>query len=173
MKKLISAVLTVVMLALLIPGVTGCVGPSKNWYQSSLDYYRDVVNNGSTELTPPSSSFMIQPELNDKSNEVGYLLVDLDGDKVSELLIGFNDGSNFTKFTDVIVWKPGIGPFDVLSGTDGYYSYLCASNVVCYDSWYGSQTQRKFMTWNSKENAFTIIDGEGKYLPMKWDLTSF
>ena len=29
------------------------------------------------------------------------------------------------------------------------------------------------MRWNPKGNSFTIIEGEGKYLPMKWELTEF
>lgn len=42
------------------------------------------------------------------------------------------------------------------------------------DSKYGSQKERAFMKWNSNKNAFDVIsDGEGKYLPMKWELTPF
>ena len=173
MKKVVSTVLTVVMLALLIPGITGCTKPSKDWYKSTLDAYRTAIQNGSSELALESGDFVFAAELLDKNNEVGYMLVDLDGDKTNELLIGFNDGSNVTKFTDVIVWKTISGPDQVLSGTNGYYTYLCASNVVCHDSWYGSNTERNFMTWDGKGCVFTYIDGEGKYLPMKWELTSF
>ena len=102
-----------------------------------------------------------------------FLLVDLDEDGVDELLIGFNDGSTATKFTDVLVWHSDLGAYKLLGGGSGYYIYLCAGNVLAVDSWYGSQTERTFMTWNSKTNSFPHVDGEGKYLPMKWDLTEF
>ena len=98
---------------------------------------------------------------------------DLDEDGVDELLIGFNDGSTATKFTDVLVWHSDLGAYKLLGGGSGYYIYLCAGNVLAVDSWYGSQTERTFMTWNSKTNSFPHVDGEGKYLPMKWDLTEF
>ena len=105
-------------------------------------------------------------------NECG-IQTDLDEDGVDELLIGFNDGSTATKFTDVLVWHSDLGAYKLLGGGSGYYIYLCAGNVLAVDSWYGSQTERTFMTWNSKTNSFPHVDGEGKYLPMKWDLTEF
>ena len=30
-----------------------------------------------------------------------------------------------------------------------------------------------YMRWNHKDNAFNVIDGEGKFLPTKWELTPF
>ena len=30
-----------------------------------------------------------------------------------------------------------------------------------------------YMKFDSKSNAFTTVDGQGKYLPMKWELTEF
>ena len=100
-------------------------------------------------------------------------MASLDGDGIDELLIGLIDDGNVTKFTNVVVRHSDLGDYCLLSGTNGYYIYLCGSNVLRVDSWYGSQTEMRYMQFNSKNNAFTVIDGEGKFLPMKWELTEF
>ena len=50
--------------------------------------------------------------------------------------------------------------------------HLCYDNVIEMDSGieYNKPT---FMRWNQKSNSFTVIDGEGKFLPAKWELTPF
>ena len=101
------------------------------------------------------------------------LLRDLDNDGVDELLIGLIDDGAYTRFTNVVVFQTGIGSFSKLSGGNGYYIHLCASNVLRVDSWYGSKTEMRYMTYNSKNASFQIVDGEGKYMPMKWELTPF
>ncbi len=41
------------------------------------------------------------------------------------------------------------------------------------DDNYINDPQLKYMKFSSKSNAFTYIEDEGKYLPMKWELTEF
>ena len=174
MKRALSTVLVVVMLLSAVPLLSGCVHRPKNWYKEVLDYYSEGVQTG---WTNEKTSLNVYPsgdmKKKDPSKKFGYLLVDLDKDGVDELLIGFNDGSTATKFTDVIVYHSDLGPYKLLGGDDGYYIYLCSNNVLAVDSWYGSQTNRDFMTWDSKTNSFPHVDGEGKYLPKKWDLKEF
>lgn len=174
MKRVLSTVLVVIMLASTLTLFSGCSNAPKDWYQMTLDYYSEGVKTGWAN-EDKSLNVHIAKDLKtkDPNKQIGYLLVDLDKDGTKELLIGFNDGSNATKFTDVYVWHSDIGAFQILGGDEGYYIYLCANNVIAQDSWYGSLTERDFKTWNSKSNSFTIIDGEGKYLPKKWDLTEF
>ena len=174
MKRVLVTILVVTMLVTALPGLTGCKIKPKNWYQATLDYYSEGVKSGWAN-EDPSLMLNISDDLKTTSSnkQIGYLLVDLDEDGTDELLIGFNDGSNATKFTDVIVWHSDMGALKALGGGSGYYIYLCGSNVLAVDSWYGSQTQRDFMKWNSKTDSFPHVDGEGKYLPMKWDLTEF
>ena len=173
MKKVIAAVLTVSFL-LSAAVLSGCRRIPKDWYKATLDYYSEGMKTGWAN-EEPDNKVDVSADLKvlDASRTYGYLLVDLDGDGVDELLVGFNDGSNTTKFTDVIVWRRGVGAYKVLGGSGGYYVYLCASNVIKEESWYGSATESTYMTWDSKEGVFTVIDGEGKYLPKKWDLTGF
>ena len=171
MKKVVSTVLTVVMLALLIPGITGCTKPSKDWYKSTLDAYRTAIQNGSSELALESSDFVFAAELLDKNNEVGYMLVDLDGDKTDELLIGFNDGSNVTKFTDVYIWHSRLGAFRIMASGGGYYVYLCDDNILREDYWYGSQTKTQYLDFNSKNDSFLVVDGGS--IPKRSELTEF
>ena len=164
------------MLVAALPGMTGCTRKSrlKDWYNVSLDVYREgLKTNWANEEEYKSLNIADDLKGNDPNKKIGYLLVDLDNDGVDELLVGFNDGSTATKFTDVLVWHSDFGAYKLLGGGSGYYIYLCAGNVLAVDSWYGSQTERTFMTWNSKTNSFPHVDGEGKYLPMKWDLTEF
>lgn len=164
MKRTLAAILTVAFLAALVPGVTGCkkIIPKK-WYESTLEYYRNGIKNGFTEKY---TNLRVPAELEDKSNKIGYLLTDLDKDGTDELLIGIIDDAPTTKFTNVIVCHTDLGPYSLLSGE----LYLCYDGVICMDV-IGSD--KDYMRWNQKDNAFTMIDGEGKYLPMKWELTEF
>ena len=176
MKKILVTILVVTMLVASLPGMTGCSRKSrlKDWYNVTLDVYREgLKTNWANEEEYKSLNIADDLKENDPNKKIGYLLVDLDSDGVDELLIGFNDGSTATKFTDVLVWHSDFGAYKLLGGGSGYYIYLCGGNVLAVDSWYGSQTERTFMTWNSKTNSFPHVDGEGKYLPMKWDLTEF
>ena len=174
MKKAPVTILVVTVLVIFISCATGC-WVRKNWYQSAVDYYTEGIRtNWANE--DPSPRLKVSDELKTKSpdRQLGYLLKDLDGDGIDELLIGFNDGSTYTKFTDLIVWHSDYGSYKALSGTNGYYILLCDGNVIRADSWLGSETKMDYMKWNPKTNAFTIVDGEGdKYLPLKWELTPF
>ena len=170
MKRVIASVLTVMLLASMVTGFTGCKSAKKEWYKNCLEYYSDGVKNG---FTKEFQNLRVPEELKDKNNRVGYLLRDLDGDGVEELLIGLIDDGIETKFTNVLVRHSSLGDYCLLSGSGGYYIYLCSANVLRVDSWYGSKTEMKYMTWNPKSNSFNVIDGEGKYLPMKWELTEF
>lgn len=164
MKRTLAAILTVVFLAALVPGVTSCKIIPKDWYQSTLEYYGNGIKNGFTEKY---ANLRVPTELEDKNNKIGYLLTDLDKDGTNELLIGIiNDDAPATKFTNVVVCHTDLGPYCLLSGE----IYLCYDGVLCMDS-VGSD--RDYMRWNQKDNAFTMIDGEGKFLPMKWELTPF
>ena len=87
----------------------------------------------------------VPDDLKDKSKQQGYLLIDLDKDGVDELLIGLIDDGPSTKFTNVIVMGDGTSAHDQIT----------------------------YMRWNHKDNAFNVIDGEGKFLPTKWELTPF
>ena len=170
MKRLAASVLSVMLLMTVVFGFTGCKNHKKEWYKNCLEYYRDGIKNG---FTQSFGNLQVPDELKDKNNRIGYLLKDLDGDGIDDLLIGLIDDGIDTKFTNVIVRHSDLGDYCLLSGTNGYYIYLCSGNVLRVDSWYGSQTEKRYMQFDSKKNAFNVIEGEGKYLPMKWELTEF
>ncbi len=177
MRKAITAILTVTFLLAMIPCVTGCNRSPVVWYVETLAFYRKAIYEDGPEYDK-DHSYNVAPELKNPNNEVGYLLKDLDGDGVEELLIGFNDGSNETKFTDVIVLYPDkdIGALKLLGGTGGSYIYLCgADNVICMeDNFDITDTSRTFMQYQGGNiGNFSVIDGEGKYLPAAWELKSF
>ena len=169
MRKVTSVILIAVLL-ISSTGMTGCMRARKRWYKATLQYYSDGVNNG---FTKEYSNLYVPDELKNKYIKSGYLLYDLDGDGIEELLIGMIDDGNYTKFTNVIINRRGSGPDCVISGTNGYYVYLCAGNVLRVDSPRGSSTEKEYLKYDSKNNSFPVIDGEGKYLPMKWELTEF
>ena len=169
MKRTLATVLTVAFLLALIPGITGCKIIPKKWYEETLKYYSDGIKNGFTEV---SGSLSVPEDLRDSTKKKGYLLIDLDKDGVNELLIGIIDDAPETKFTNVIVCHTDLGPYSLLTGSSNNYIHLCYDNVIEMDNGieYNKPT---FMRWNQKSNSFTVIDGEGKFLPTKWDLTPF
>ena len=170
MKKATAAVLLAALLVMMVPGITGCKKAPNEWYKDTLEYYKNGVNNG---FTTTYRSLPVSEELKDKNNKIGYLLIDLDKDGTDELLLGLIDDGYVTKFTSVIVAHSDLGPYCLLSGSKDAYIYLCADNVLMMESVRGLTKERKYMKWNSKSNAFNNVDGEGKYLGKKWDLTPF
>lgn len=169
MKKVMSLILSVTLLATVFFSLTGC-SQKKKWYLDALEYYSGGTKSGfmyeSRQLTVPA-------ELKNKQLKCGYLLHDLDGDGVEELLIGLIDDAPYTKFTNVIVNHSDLGAYCLLSGTNGYYIYLCSQDVLRVDTYGGLEAEKKYMKFESRRNAFAQVDGEGKYLPQKWDLKAF
>ena len=167
MKKLAKVCVTILMMVLLLTGC-GKKEQDKNWYLGTLNYYTEGFQTGWKNET---SDFNISDEMKDKNNKFGYLLKDLDGDGIDEFLVGIIDDSAETKFTDIVILHRDFGPFRSFSTGEGYYMYLCDDNVIRMDSWYGSQTETRYMEYNSEENSFPIVDGGSK--PQKCELTPF
>ncbi len=169
MKRTLATVLTVAFLLALIPGITGCKIIPKKWYEETLNYYSDGIKNG---FKQEYNNLYVPEDLRDSTKKKGYLLIDLDKDGVNELLIGLIDDNSCTNFTNVIVCHTDLGPYSLLTGSSSNYIHLCYDNVIEMDSGieYNKPT---FMRWNQKSNSFTVIDGEGKFLPTKWELTPF
>ena len=170
MRKATAVVLLAALMVLMVPGLTGCKKAPNEWYRETLEYYRSGVNNG---FSTSYRNLHVSEELKDKNNKIGYLLIDLDKDGTDELLIGLIDDGPDTKFTSVIVAHSDLGPYCLLSGSKDAHIYLCADNVLMMESVSGLTKELKYMKWNSKSNAFDNVDGEGKYLGKKWNLTAF
>ena len=167
MKKVITKVLAAALLLSVCIGTAGCGKKQKNeWYKGALEYYGEGIRNGFTEN---DRQLNVAEDLRDKSKKCGYLLKDLDGDGVDELLLGLIENGIDTKFTSVVVRHRDFGAYCLLSAGGGNYIYLCADNVLRMDSYRGSE----YMTWSPKTNSVSKVDGEGKYLPLKWELTAF
>ena len=98
MRKAITTILTLSFLIAMIPCVTGCNRSPVIWYIEPLTFYKNAIYKDGPDYNK-DHQYSVAPELKDPNNEVGYLIKDLDGDGIEELLIGFNDGSNYTKFT--------------------------------------------------------------------------
>ena len=173
MKRTFAIVMTVALM-LSVLGAAGCASQTKiknEWSKNAIEYYRNGIKNG---FANEERSLSVSPYLKDKSKQFGYLLRDLDGDGVDELLIGIIDNGIDTKFTSVVVRHSNFGAYCLLSAGNGNYIYLCSQNVIRMDSARGSATETIYMKWNSRSNSFPHVpDGEGKYLPMKWELTAF
>ena len=160
-----------IMLGALIMAVaftlTGCGRKAPdNWYEEIVNYYKDGVADNWTHV---DSSFNIPDDY--KKEKMGYLLKDLDGDGTNELLIGIVDDSSETKFTDVFIYHKDFGPTRSFSTGDGYYMYLCDSNIIREDYWYGSETKTQYMKYDPESNGFPVIDSGS--LPRKHELTPF
>ena len=170
MKRTLATVLTAVFLLALVPGITGCKVTPKKWYEPTLEYYSTGIKNG---FEQEFRNLPVPDDLKDKSKQQGYLLIDLDKDGVDELLIGLIDDGPSTKFTNVIVFHSDLGPYSLLTGSSRSYISLCYDNVIVMGDGSSSYDQPTYMRWNHKDNAFNVIDGEGKFLPTKWELTPF
>ena len=170
MKRTLATVLTVAFLLALIPGITGCKIIPKKWYEETLNYYSDGIKNG---FKQEYNNLPVPDDLKDSSKKKGYLLVDLDKDGVNELLIGLIDDGAETNFTNVIVCHSDLGPYSLLTGSSNNYIHLCYDNVIEMKGAGEHYNMPTFMRWNQKSNSFTVIDGEGKFLPTKWELTPF
>ena len=110
MKRILVAILTIAMLVTTLPGLTGCKRKNKDWYNVTLDVYREgMKTNWANEDQYTGLNISDDLKTKDSNKQIGYLLVDLDKDGVDELLVGFNDGSTATKFTDVLVWHSDLG----------------------------------------------------------------
>lgn len=153
---------------ILAVSLTGCSYVPKNWYDVTLETYREGF---AEHWRGGDAGLNISDEKKDPDNEFGYLLRDLDGDGAPEVLVGLIDDSAETKFTDIVIWHRDLGARQVFSTGEGYYIYLCDNNVIRMDSWYGSETRTQYMVYDSSDNAFPIVDGGSR--PLKVELTSF
>ena len=100
MKKVFKTVAASLIAATLVTGCGGTYVPD-GWYNQTLKYYKEGFETGWKNEDP---DLYICEEMKDKKNNFGYLIKDLDGDGGEELLIGMNEGSGPTKFTDVYIW---------------------------------------------------------------------
>ena len=139
-----------------------------DWYEETLKYYKDGF---SSKFSNERSDLSISDEMKDENNKFGYLLRDLDDDGDDELLIGIIDDSAETKFTDLYIWHTDFGARRTFSKGEGYYMYLCEDNIIREDSWRSSETEGRYMKFNGKDNAMTILDTTAT--PQKFELTPF
>lgn len=168
MKRTALLAMPVLIIAMLVSGCTSGSKAPKDWYEETINYYKNGIN---TNWSGDTMKVHLSDDIKNTSNDLGYLLIDLDEDGSDELMIGMNDGSAETKFLDVYVWHSDLGAFQILTGGDGYYIYLCGNNVIRMDTWYGSETKTEFMKFDSSNNAFLIVDEQG--FPRKVELTPF
>ena len=140
----------------------------KDWYNETLDYYSEGF---SSDWANEDPKLYISDEMKDPDNTFGYLLRDLNGDGVDELLIGIIDDSEETKFTDLYIWHSDLGVIRSLNCGEGYYMYLCDDDVIKMDSWYGSQTKIDYLKYDPEGNQFMYVDGGSN--PGHFELTEF
>ena len=166
MKKIIK-LLTLMLVLLFV--LTGCglrKKAPKKWYEGNINYYKEGVKDKWAHV---DSDYYVPEDY--KKEKLGYLLKDLDGDGTDELFIGIIDDSSETKFTDIIIYHNDFGPTRSFCTGEGYYIYICDNNIVRQDSWLGSETETRYMKYNSDENSWPIIDT--KSTARKFELTPF
>ena len=166
MRRIISSIVTVTLMLSVVAGLTGCnslrSAAMKDWYKETLEYYKENIgNSGASE----KSELVVPDDLLDKNNEAGYLLYDLDGDGIDELLIGLIDDEPYTKFTNVVVLHSTLGPYCLLSGTADSPIYLCADGII--------RIGDDCLKYDSADSEFKVVASNGAYLPQQWELTPF
>ena len=147
--------------------------PPKNWYEETLNYY---VYGAETGWKDDSLYGDILPEMKDPNNRFGYYLADLNDDGTKELLIGYADDKDETRFTELYIYHPDLerAVHSFSNCGDGYYLYLCEGNIIKLDSWYGSETKTDYMTMNKDPTAgFPIGEYTDPPKPLKCNLVPF
>ena len=168
MKSRLIRITAVILLLSLFTGCSAGNGIPDKWYEETIEYYRNGIKNG---WTSEKRGLELSEYLRERSDHFGYLLTDLDGDGADELLIGIIDGSEETKFTDLIVYHRDLKAWRLMSAGGGCYIYLCDNNVIRFDSSYGSQIEKKYYTYNSAGNSFTSVSAGS--LPRRFELKEF
>lgn len=117
--------------------------PPKNWYEETLNYY---VYGAETGWKDDSLYGDLPEEMKNPDNHAGYYLADLNDDGTKELMIGYNDGGEATKFFKIYIYHPDLENHVYCSFStngEGYYIYLCDGNVVRNDWEYPGQKEPK------------------------------
>ena len=142
-------------------------GP-ENWYSVTRDIYIDSFAEG---WSGDNSDISPGEEYTDKSKKFGYYLVDLNGDGSDEFLVGYDDGTNPTVFSDIYVWHPDFGPLRIMQGAADVHYYLCSDKCIKEDVEWGANSSTRYMKYNKDETSFTIVESGG--MPIKVELTYF
>ena len=143
--------------------------PPKDWYDETIKYYKEGY---ATNWANERGDLPFSEEMKDEKNTFGYLIRDLDGDGVEELMIGLIDDKPETRFTEIYIWHFDMGARRTWSTGDGHYMYLCEDNIVRCDSWKGSEVS-EYMKYNGENNAMTYVQVSPEPTPQKIELTPF
>ena len=138
----------------------------KEWYATTRDMYIEEFKAGW-----PNENGNIRPleEYRDKSKKFGYYLVDLDGDGNDEFLVGYDNGTDPTVFTDVYIWHSDFGAFRSFSGVN---MNLCSDKTLKDNGMRGNEPEIRYMKYSKEDNnGFPIVEKGG--LPLKVELTYF
>lgn len=144
--------------------------PPKDWYNTAIDYYKEGYD---TNWANERGDMNVSEEMKDENNKFGYLIRDLDGDGVEELLIGIIDDKPETRFTDLYIWHFDFGARRTFNAGSGYYMYLCEDNIIRYDSWRGKNTADiQYMKYNGEDNSMSVPENlSPEPTPQKIELT--
>ncbi len=158
LKKVIVATLSFGM----IFATTGCGKKAPdNWYEEVRQYYQDGFDDGWTHNV---TQIVMKEEYKDKSLKFGYYIIDLDGDGTDEFLIGYDNGTKPTIFTDVFIYHSDFGPHDIFSGGNDIIYYLCDDNTIYEEFYMGSVPYTRYLKCQAGEdNSFLEVDSGGEF----------
>ena len=176
MKKGIKGLIVTALITFSVLSLMGCglVKSMKSkvpdeWYDVTRDLY---IKAFSENWSGKYGDIEVKDEYTDKSKKFGYFLVDLDGDGNDEFLVGYDDGSKATAFTDVFIWHSDFGAFRIFSGGFGEtYYYVCTDKSLKEEYMYGNQPRERYLKYDKEGNSFTVLESGGE--PMKVELTYF
>jgi len=193
MMKKTGIVLTALMTAVVCAGCGDKDKIPKDWYNESISYFEDGINNGWDNVNPDdykvtetvrSTAYVTgadgkrksavssgPEEYSDSKNKFGYLLKDLDGDGAEELLIGLINDAPQTQFMDICIWHKDFGATHVMTTGNGEYMYLCADGTLIRESDYSGTPEIEGMKYSSENNSFVIVTCTGITSAGKYELT--
>ena len=140
----------------------------KDWYAATRDIYEKEFKEG---WSSDNSSVRPLEAYKDKSRKFGYYLIDLDGDGNDEFLVGYDNGTKPTVFTDLYIWHPDVGSFRILNVDDGMALYLCTDKTIKMVDGEGTSEEIRYFKYIKEDHALENLQSGGE--PMMVNLTYF
>lgn len=169
-KKMVKRTIATILAVTMMISASGCGNKvPKDWYGEVRDYYTAAFKD---DWSHDVKQIIMKEEYKDKSLKFGYYIIDLDKDGTDEFLVGYDNGTKPTVFTDIFIYHSDFGPHDIFSGGGDVYYYLCSDNTIYEEFYMGKEPMTQYLKCQAgSNNSFLVVEDGGE--PIKVSLTYF
>ncbi|SEP93993.1 hypothetical protein SAMN02910369_00934 [Lachnospiraceae bacterium NE2001] len=139
-----------------------------DWYMEVEQYFEAGFKDG---WSHDVQSVIMKDEYKDKDLKFGYYVIDLDNDGTDEFLVGYDNGTKPTVFTDIFIYHSDFGPHEIFSGGNETIYYLCNDNTIYEEFYIGKTAYTKYMKCQAgSDNSFLVVEsgGEPRIVPLTY-----